>query len=385
MNQRPILYFTRILPAYRVPILEQLNKRMSNRLIVCHGQPPKDSSVLMGKTKGNFRQHILTNYWFRNEILHAQSFRRIFEMYESPEVVLVEESPRSITLPWLLHYARRKGAGRVLWGIFYSVFRPFSASNPMQRYRIGLARHVEACACYTKGVRDKLYPHVSPDQLFVAQNTLDTNKLFSLRKELSHQGKSKVKQQLKLPDNEPVFIFAGQLIPRKGTQTLLNVFKQFYSTRPSTLLIMGDGPERSKMQDQVVKEAIPNVHFLGALPKLEESAPYFYAADLMLIPGYVGLVVNHAFSMGLPVITQEGPPGIPFHGPEVESIINGTNGIITEQGNPDALIQAINNVMNNQSTYSNNAANYAERYLTIENMIDGLEAAIRHASELSGN
>ena len=126
MTRPPIFYFTRVLPAYRLPVLERLDERLGHRLVVCHGAPPRSTSTLIARQEGSFRQEMLTNYWFRGETLHAQPFGSVFQKYGDPAVVLAEESPRSLTLPFLLYHARKRGAGRVLWGIFYSVFRPFS-------------------------------------------------------------------------------------------------------------------------------------------------------------------------------------------------------------------------------------------------------------------
>lgn len=378
MTQRPIFYFTRVLPAYRVSILEHLNSRVEGRLVVCHGQPAGNSSTLMGRVDGDFESVLLKNYWLGDETVHAQPFRQVFSNFGPPAVVLAEESPRSLTLPLLLRHARKQGAGRVLWGIFYSVFRSFSCYHPLQQYRLMLARQVEACACYTKGVKELLRPHVSSEKLFVAQNTLDTKQLSSLRSSLEMEGKRAVRTRLNLPLNEPVLVFTGQLVRRKGTQELLNIFRTFRDSQPATLLIIGDGPERSAMEEAVAASQTSNVRFLGAIASLERSAPYLFASDLMLIPGYVGLVVNHAFSLGLPVVTQEAPGKSPFHGPEFESVVDGYNGIVAQR-KEGGLLQAIRRVLNDQPSFSGNALRYAREHLSMEQMVDGLDAAIRYA------
>ena len=50
----------------------------------------------------------------------------------------------------------------------------------------------------------------------------------------------------------------------------------------------------------------------------------FRASDAVVIPGYVGLAVNHAFAHGLPVITCQSE----IHSPEIEYIENDVNGLI---------------------------------------------------------
>ncbi|ARA94535.1 MAG: glycosyltransferase [Deltaproteobacteria bacterium] len=370
-----------MLPAYRVPVLERLNQRLQGRLVVCHGQPPHASTTLMDDIQSTFRREFIPNWWFReSETLHAQPFRHIFEQYGPPEVVLAEENPRSLTLPFLLRYARKQGAGRVLWGIFYSVFRPFSGLHPLQRYRIEMARRVEACACYTKGVRAALQPYLPDERLFVAQNTLEMDVLFRLRKQLEKEGKTAVRQRLQLPEEHDILVFVGQLIPRKGTQLLLESFAALRAERPMTLLIIGGGPEREPMEQWVRARNLPDVHFLGSIPRLEDSAPYLYAADVMVLPGYVGLVINHAFGMGLPLVTQHPPGNIPFHGPEIESLEHGYNGFMVQRGNFNAFLNAIRLTLKKRTILSRNAITYAEQHLTVDHMLDGLVGAISYAA-----
>src|SRR3546814_15903003 len=56
-------------------------------------------------------------------------------------------------------------------------------------------------------------------------------------------------------------------------------------------------------------------------------------ADALVIPGYVGLAVNHAFAQGLPVVTRRHE----LHSPEVEYIEHGRNGLIVD-GDFDAFV-----------------------------------------------
>ncbi len=205
--------------------------------------------------------------------------------------------------------------------------------------------------------------------------------LSALRKKLEAEGKQAVRRRLGLHEDRPTFVFVAQLVKRKGTEELINIFHEIRSKQPANLLVMGGGPERENMEKQAADLGLEDVHFLGSISKLEESAPYLYAADLMLLPGYVGLVVNHAFSMGLPVLTYAAPGDLPFHGPEVESIVDGENGMIVERHNQEAMIATIHEVLNNLDSFSQHAITYAEQKLSLDNMVDGLMGAINYAAE----
>lgn len=384
MPDRPVFYFTRMVPGYRVPVLERLNARLEGRLVVCAGQPPRTSSLrsLTDEPSGGFRQVRLRNVWLGGETLHVQPFRRVFREIGTPGVVLAEESPRSISLPWLLRYARRRGIGRLLWGHFSSNDRPFSPRHLADRYRIALARSVEACVCYTEPIAEALRPYVPAERLFVARNTLDTDTLFALHDTLAAEGRVAVRRRLGLPADAPVLVFIGRLIKAKGVDRLLDVFGVLRAQRAAHLLVIGSGPEKGVLEARAAREKIDDVHFLGALPAWTDSAPYLYAADLMLMPGYLGLAVNHAFAFGLPVVSQASPdPAIRFHSPEVAYVRPGENGLLAPSGDPAALLEAVERVLADQARFSQNAYAYARAHLTIAQMVDGLEAAIRFVED----
>ncbi len=380
MSERPIFYFTRMVTAYRIPVLERLNQRLGGRLVVCAGQPPRASSLrsLTDEQPRRFRQASLRNLWFRGETLHAQGFRKVFQDFGRPAALLAEESPRSLSLPFLLRYARRQGVGRLLWGHFSSNDRPFSPRHPADRYRIALAQRVEACVCYTESIAGLLRPYVPAERLFVARNTLDTDTLFALHHDLSAEGRVAVRRRLGLLAEAPVLVFIGRLIKTKGTDRLLDVFGALRAKRPAHLLVIGGGPEQSAMEERVAREQIEGVYFLGALPAWADSAPYLYAADLMLMPGYLGLAVNHAFAFGVPVVSQASPdPAIRFHSPEAAYVQPGENGLLARPNDAAAMLEAVERVLADRPRFSQNAYAYARTYLTLDQMVNGLEAAIR--------
>ncbi len=379
MAGRPVLYFTRMLTSYRVPVLEKLNKRLDGRLVVCHGSAPGASSMntLTSKDETGFRQVLLKNYWVGGERIHYQKFKPAFEEYPDPAVILAEEAPRSISLPRLMSKAKKRKIPIVLWGHFSSNFRPFGSNHPADRYRIAMARKADACVCYSDNIAQQLREFVPPEKVFRARNTLDTDRLYRLNELLERQSRSAVRDTINLPKNQPVLCFIGRLIPDKGTDLLLDIFSRFRSTTPATLLVIGDGPELESMKSRVRKENIEDVLFTGAITDWSSSGAYLYASDVMLMPGYVGLSVNHAFCFGLPVVTHKSPdPAYRYHSPEIDFIEDGENGKLAEHGNEDSFIEAIKTVLDDRELFSVSAYATAYRYLAVGTMIDGLEHAI---------
>jgi len=376
----PVFYFARMVPNYRIPVLEQLNDRLGGGLVVCAGQPPGSSSLnyLMSDGERGYRQIYLRNRWMLGDKVHAQPFRKAFREAGIPGVVLAEESPRSVSLPFLLRYARRKGAGRVLWGHFSSLHRAFDpGGNRLDRYRLYWARTVEACACYTSGVAEMLRPWVADEKLFPVQNTIDLAPMLADRDRLSARGKSEIRRELSLSGSGPVLVFLGRLIREKGTDLLMEAVRVLAASRDATLLVIGDGPERAAMEAFGRRNAL-DVRFLGPLIN-EQAAPYLYASDMMVMPGYLGLVINHAFAFGLPVVSMLHPVGATAHSPEIEYIHSGKNGLLCEGSTAADLVAGIESVMANLPRYSEQALFSARNDLTIERMVDGLYQSILFA------
>ena len=371
-----VLYVTRMVPHYREAALTRLNARLGGQLIVCAGTPARALASLAGSEARGYQEFPMRNVWIGGERLHLQPFGRLFKQHPHPSAVIVEESVRSVTLPLLLRRARLAGAARLIWGHFSSNRRPFSVRSPMTRYRLALAQHVDACICYTEPVADLLRPHVDAARIFVAPNTLDTGALLALHKQLAHEGRRAVRRRLGLSPDAPVAAFLGRLIKPKGTAPLMAAFALLRQRHPGAeLLIIGDGPERAALEAQGAR--LGGVRLLGALTSWSASAPYLYAADVLLNPGYLGLAINHAFALGLPVVSQASPhPHIRYHSPEIAYLRPDRNGLLTPYGDPAALADAVEQVWQEHARFANSALAFAQQHLSLDAMVDGLVQAV---------
>ena len=378
---KAVLYVTRMVPHYRKEALTLLNTRLGGRLVVCAGQPPQGSSLgsLVDHEAPPYDSIPLHNLWIGGQRLHAQPFGTIVSQYPRPSVLIAEESVRSLTLPALLRRARRAGAARLLWGHFSSNTRAFAPHMPSTRYRIALARSVEGCICYSQPVADQLQPFVPSTELFVAPNTLDTGKLLSLYGDLEQEGRTAVRERLGLPASGPIVTYLGRLIKAKGLRRLVDVFGLIQERHPqATLVVIGDGPERTRLARYADRHG--GVHLLGALTDWSVSAPYLYASDVLLNPGYLGLSINHAFALGLPVVTQRSPnPRIRYHSPEIAYLEHGETGLLCPFGDVAEMANAVEVIMADRDRYSRQAADYARRFLGLDVMVDGIVRAVEYA------
>lgn len=137
----------------------------------------------------------------------------------------------------------------------------------------------------------------------------------------------------------PHFVTAGQLIPRKGVDLLLDAIERYVRTcRPCRLQIVGDGPERANLERQALDLGIADhVEFVGEVPHAEMIA-LFRSCDLLVFPtlyDLVGRVVVEALAVGTPVAVSS------RSGAAHTLVREGENGVVMDPRSPDDVVQAL--------------------------------------------
>ena len=104
-------------------------------------------------------------------------------------------------------------------------------------------------------------------------------------------------------------MFLGRLCYYKGLEVLIAAAKRM--TQRATVLIIGDGPWRSRLVRQAASQMGAHVHFTGALPE-EEVVAHLHAAELFVFPSTArseafGLAQLKAMACGLPVVSTNLP------------------------------------------------------------------------------
>ena len=131
------------------------------------------------------------------------------------------------------------------------------------------------------------------------------------------------------------FIYVGRLWWGKGILYLLDAFNtvQRQSTKPVSLLLVGDGPDEALLRQRCSALRLRNVVFAGFQQK--SDLPRYYAmADVFVFPTLgdpYGLVVDEAMACGLPVISTSAAGEI------CDRVKDGDNGYIVPPKESNAL------------------------------------------------
>ncbi len=119
------------------------------------------------------------------------------------------------------------------------------------------------------------------------------------------------------PNGEKILVHISNFRPVKRVQDVIQVFNLVRKQIPAKLLLVGDGPERHKMEELCRElHACDSIKFVG---KVKDTERILSASDLFLLPSEsesFGLAALEAMAAKVPVISTNtgGIPEVNIHG-----------------------------------------------------------------------
>ncbi len=177
-------------------------------------------------------------------------------------------------------------------------------------------------------LKQQTYEMIAPDK------EIETVHNFVDEREYHLHDSAKLKEELGIEAHEKVLIHVSNFRKVKRVEDVVSTFAKVQKTVGAKLLLVGDGPEMSRIHQQVKDLHIEQeVLFLGKRDNLSELYSMSDVKLLMSEKEAFGLVLLEAMACGVPAIgTQIG--GIP------EIIEPGENGFLVELGDIDAAADA---------------------------------------------
>ncbi|MHC4832851.1 MAG: glycosyltransferase family 4 protein [Planctomycetota bacterium] len=254
-------------------------------------------------------------------------------------IVVLTWNSRHLWLLPALRRARRRGVGGVLWGHGFGK----SETATRRRIRNALLHHADAAVLYGEPARRQLIAEgFDAERLFVAPNAVDQTPVRRAKAAWDADRLAAFQRREGL-DGREVVVFLSRLEPSKRVDRLVEAFSSLHARRPrATLVVIGEGADGPLVAAAASRLPQGSVRLLGGIFAEDELAPWMLSARLFAYPRAIGLSIFHAFGFGLPVVTCTKPGG---HGPEIDALEDGVNGLLYPDGDTDALAERMERVL----------------------------------------
>ena len=373
------------IPHYRLKFFTLLNKTSGTKYVVFHGVPPSltgHPALPQDPDFPNVRVHNYEISLFGKRLVYQSVIRKI--IFGRFDAVVLGHEPRFLSNLVLFSWCKIIGKPVVWWGQGFqkeklSGFFDRLIGKLVIAIKKQLACRANMFIVYTQGGSVKLLNDgVKAETIRVVRNTIDMEEQRRFHAEMIKRDPFQLRNAQKLRADSKVLLYIGRIYKEKKVDELLMLVEQLNVGKLChsfvEVVVIGGGPELTNIQRTA--EGIPGVHIVGELYDQKTVAEYLRIASALVIPGAVGLAVNHAFSQGVPVITREHK----YHGPEVEYIVDGHNGLIV-QGDFKTFVQATAKFLNSADDQKRLAkgALATRDELTLETMVMAFDDAVMRA------
>lgn len=161
------------------------------------------------------------------------------------------------------------------------------------------------------------------DRLHVVYNALDYESQKRFRSAVTPADLVQTRRQLFASPDDPVLVCCSRLQPHRQLGLVVSALEKLRGQGiRMNLLLIGDGPERERLEAQAAAAGVA-VHFFGACYDEAILSRLIMSADLTVAPGMVGLTAMQSLAYGTPVLTHDDPYQ---QAPESESLEPGVTG-----------------------------------------------------------
>jgi glycosyltransferase involved in cell wall biosynthesis len=323
------------IPTYRVRFFELINQADGAEYRVFHGAPPSGTGSRPASGPFSF-----PNDWVRNREIRIARWTAIYQpvlrsiISGRYDAIVLGHEIKFLANIILALICRLRGTAVLFWGFGYHVsFGPGLSSKPagwMGRVATPiknlLTRLADGYLVYTQAGAGRLADIGFPAKsVFVLRNTVDVTAQCRLHAQLHGADPLPLRARLGLRPDTVVLLYVGRLLEAKKVDELIEATRRISQNGRARnqieTVIIGAGPVEDSLRRQAA--GLENLHMVGEIYDQAVVAEYMRVASAVVIPGFVGLAVNHAFAQGRPIITRQHG----MHSPEIEYIVPDVNGL----------------------------------------------------------
>ena len=376
-------------PTYRRAFYERLAIIQQRQYFVFHGEPEPGIGIVAAAPPFAFEHiEVQNRFWriFGRTLVYQPVFTRIAR--GGFDALVIGHEAKYMANIALAMLFRALGKPVLLWGFGRNIdtFREFRspigrgigrvvnyAQTLMLRMATDFLAYTEAGAVHAKQAG------MPEDRTTVLNNTIELSGEIAAHACAQLLDRATLRHELGLSAESVVLLFVGRLNAAKRVDVLIEAVQELRSQHGALIevLIVGSGPEEAQLRS--VARGAAWCHFPGQMYETGALSRIFRVSDAVVIPGYVGLAVNHAFAHGLPVITCHSKT----HSPEIEYIQDGVNGLIMPslQKLGSGLLHFTTSGELRRSLAA--GALHSRDKLDLQRMVDAFDSGVRRALERS--
>lgn len=315
-----IAFIQPFVPNYRRPLFDAIEVELAQhglRLEVWHDEPTGRVAARGNAVSGSWsvpiKQHRL--YLGRKKV----TFRPVGGQARKVRAVVTGLASTNLETYGL---ALDPSVQLMLWGHGRNfTARNNAIDNTLEGWLCSRAKHIFT---YTEdGKRHVVGRGLPDDRVSVVFNSTDTNFLRTAKDTTDESTITRFVESFEL-QGKRVALFVGALDEPKKLPFLFEAVDIVHSQNPDiVLLVAGAGPDEASVR--AMAEGRDFIRFIGRLDA-KSLAEISHLAEMVLMPGRVGLVAVDALALGLPVITTN----YPYHAPEAAYLTDGLDSVWTE-------------------------------------------------------
>jgi glycosyltransferase involved in cell wall biosynthesis len=369
-TKKKVVLITPMLQPYRISFYDKLSKRLegNTELIIYHGTKVKEDGRPAYNGEVPFKEK-----GFPIKLFYLSSFKivRNVGMYKSlkkdnPDMVIIQGIGGDISLQLIARWTKKHNKKLVFWACGWEEDRPSWKQT---------LKNMLVVPFYKKGNYHLTYSNkaakylenmgISNTIIETCYNGIEIDDLLSGTPSILKDSKEVIKKY-KL-ENYTTFLYVGGLLGEKRVDLLIDAFSKLRSKYSQIkLVIIGDGPEKSMVEEKLKNLSDQNIYYLGRIVKGVDT--FFAASDCLVLPGVGGLALNQGMFWGKTCIASKAD------GTEDDLVIEGVTGYRFNENNLDSLTSAMERRINEKKDkvelMSENARQIILTKSNVNNMVD---------------
>ena len=373
---RRVAIVHKCLPQWRRRFFELLRDRLAQEAIhlqLIYGQPGAKDAAKKDTVDLEWAQRIQNRIvYFRGRELYWQP---CLHLLRGADLVIVEQASK-LLVNYVLQARYLLGGTRfAFWGHGKN-FAQYDSHWLGEFLKHRVSRRVHWWFAYNAKSAAVVQSLGFPaDRTTLTQNAIDTRALIAATRRFDPSALRGLCDVLELRGRN-VCLYAGAMYRDKRLLFLLEACELIRRWVPDfEMIFMGAGIDAGIVTEAAMRHSW--IKYIG--PKFDqEKVPYFMLSKLFLMPGVVGLAVLDAFALAVPLVTT----AVPGHGPEIDYLDDGTNGILVHQvQSPAAYARTVAELLRDeqQRQLLIEGCRAAAEIYTVENMVERFAVGVMQA------